>query len=375
LDAILASPLQKYQNTVTLVANLNLFTVGGPMKFSRLSNAFVFSIIVTVVGTLHAEEAAKAPAPIAKIGNTVLTEDELRKDMGMNLYQVEQQLYMTKKNWVDQKAKTIVFDQAAKAAGLSLQAWQAREIDGKTTPPTQQEIDQWAPRFGVQGSTVPPSDAQYKAMKEQATQYLTQQKRTQRENDLHQQLSQKSPIELFFTKPEAPHIDVTYTKDSPVKGPKDAPITVMEFTDFQCPWCKRSQDSVKATEQVYGDKIKLVDRMFPLTSMHPRAMPSAEAAFCAKEQGKYWEFRDKLFPSETMSDSDFKQFAKDIGLNQKKFDTCLTTHKYAAQVQADIADGQRFGVQGTPTFFVNGIQTGFPQLQETVKSELDKKKS
>jgi len=345
------------------------------MKITRLSIPLVFSILLSSVCKLHAEDAAKAPAPVAKIGDTVLTEDELRKDMGMNLYQVENQLYMTKKGWVDQKAKTILFGQAAKAAGMSPQAWQAREIDGKITPPTQQEVDQWAPRFGVQGSTAPPSDAQYKVMKEQASQYLTQQKRSQRENELYQQLAQKNPVELLFTKPEAPHIDVTYTKDSPVKGPRDAPVTIIEFTDFQCPWCKRSQDSVKATEQAFGNKIKLVDRMFPLTSIHPRAMPSAEAAFCAKEQGKYWEFREKLFPSETMSDSDFKQFAKDLSLNQKKFDACMSSHKYAAQIQSDMADGQRFGVQGTPTFFVNGIQTSFPQLQETVKGELDKKKS
>ncbi len=149
----------------------------------------------------------------------------------------------------------------------------------------------------------------------------------------------------------------------------------MEFTDFQCPWCKRSQDSVKAVEQAYGDKIKMVDRMFPLTSIHQRAMPSAEAAYCAKEQDKYWEYRDKLFASQTLSDSDFKQYAKEVGLNEKKFDACIASHKYASQIQNDQADGQRFGVSGTPTFFVNGIQTGFPQLQETVKGELDKKKS
>src|SRR5437762_8368981 len=117
------------------------------MKISRPYIAFVFSILLSANYILRAEDA-KAPAPVAKIGNTVLTEDELRKDMGMNLYQVENQLYMTKKGWVDQKAKTILFGQAAKAAGLNQPAWQAREIDGKIAPPSQQEVDQWAPRFG-----------------------------------------------------------------------------------------------------------------------------------------------------------------------------------------------------------------------------------
>src|SRR5207253_831810 len=107
------------------------------------------------------------------------------------------------------------------------------------------------------------------------------------ESEVYQQFAQKMPVELFFTKPEAPHIEVTSPKESPVKGPANAPVTIVEFTDFQCPWCKRSQDNVKAVEQAYAGKVKLVDRMFPLTQMHPRAMPSAEAAFCAKEQGKY----------------------------------------------------------------------------------------
>jgi protein-disulfide isomerase len=327
------------------------------------------------VSAVRAEDAAKAGAPIAKIGNTILTEDELRKETGMSLYDAENQLYQIRKNWVDQKAKAILFDQGAKDAGLTRQAWEAREIDGKTTPPTQQEIDQLAPRFAAQGSTAPISDTQLAKLKEQARQYLTTQKRASLENSLYQQLVQKNPVELLFTKPEAPHINVTYTKESPVKGPANATVTIIEFTDFQCPWCKRSQDSVKALEQAYGQQIKLVDRMFPLTSMHPRAMPSAEAAFCAKEQDKYWEMRDKLFASQTMSDEDFKQFAKDLGLKEKKFDKCMADHKYAPVIQADMADGQRLGVRGTPTFFVNGLQTNFQQLQDAVKNELAKQKS
>jgi protein-disulfide isomerase len=345
------------------------------MKINRSLFIVLSSIISLSTLSLYAQDAAKAPTPLAKIGDTILTEDDLHKDMGMSVYDAENQLYQVKKNWIDQKAKALIFSQAAKDAGLSLSAWQAREIDGKVTPPTQQEIDQMASQFATRGSTVPPSAEQYTQMKEQAKQYLSQQKRTQRENDVYQQLAQKTPVELFFVKPEAPHIDVTYSKDSPVKGPANAPVTIIEFTDFQCPWCKRSQDSVKAVEQAYGDKIKLVDRMFPLTQMHPRAMPSAEAAFCAKEQGKYWEMRDKLFVSQTMSDDDFKQFAKDLGLNEKKFDKCLAEKKYDSIIQGDMADGQRFGVRGTPTFFVNGLQTSFPQLQDTVKNELDKQKS
>ena len=299
-----------------------------------------------------------------------MTEDDLRKDMGMNLYDAENQLYQIKSSWVDQKAKSILFDQAAKQAGLSPQAWQAQEIDAKMPPVSQQEIDQLAPRFAAQGSTTPPTDAQYARMKDQARQYLTGQKREQQEKAVYQALTLKNPVELFFTKPEAPHINVSYAADDPMKGPKNAPVTIIEFTDFQCPFCKRSQDTIKQIEATYGDKVKLVERQYPLP-FHNRAKPSAEAALCAKDQDKFWEMHDKLFPSQWLENSDIQGSAKVMGLNEKKFDNCLTDHKYASRIEADIADGQRYGVRGTPHFFINGRPISGAQPFEGFKSAID----
>ncbi len=320
----------------------------------------------------HAGTPETGPAPLAKIGNTPLTEDEMRKDLGLSLYNAENQLYQVKRNWIDQKAKSILFDQAAKEAGLARKDWDKREIESHLSETSTAEVDQMMQRM-TQGQAItdPTKLAQ---MKQQATQYLSTQKRSQLENQLYQQLLQKNPLEVSLVKPEAPHIDVTYTKDNPVKGPSSASVTIVEFTDFQCPWCKRSQENVKAVEQTYGDKVKIVARQFPL-QMHPRAFPAAEAALCAKEQGKFWEYRDKLFDKQELSDEDLKRYAKEIGLKQKKFEKCVADRKYQPLVQADVTDGQRFGVQGTPTFFVNGIQVGFQVLQDTVKAELDRKKS
>jgi protein-disulfide isomerase len=347
------------------------------MKKMRYAVVFVLSLFASTLCTIGAEDT-KAPAPVAKIGSTILTENDLHKDQGATLFDAENQLYEIKKNWVDSKAKPILFGQAAKEAGLSLQAWQAKEIDAKAGTPSDQEIDQWTPRFAVRGSTTPPTDAQYAAMKKQAREYLTQQKRAQRENEVYQQLTQKYPIEMFFTKPEAPHINVTYSPDDPMKGSKSAPVTIIEFTDFQCPFCKRSQDTIKQIEQVYGNKVALVERQYPLP-FHNRAKPAAEAALCAKEQGKFWEMHDKLFPSQAMEDTDIKRFATEVGLNQKKFDQCLAEHKYAARIEADIADGQRYGVRGTPHFFINGRPISgaqpFDVFKAAIDDELAKKKS
>jgi len=340
------------------------------MKIDRTPLFLSLSLISLTVCTIRAEEAAKAGAPVAKIGNTILTEDELRKEAGMNLYEAENQLYQIKKNWVDQKAKAILFDQAAKEAGLTRQAWVAREIDGKVTPPTQQEIDQMAPRFGVQGSTKTPSDAEYARMKDQAKQYFTGQRHAQQENAVYQRLLQKNTVEFLFAKPEAPHIEVTYSPDDPVKGPKSAPVTIVEFTDFQCPYCKNSQNTLKQVETAYAEKIKLVERQYPLP-FHNRAKPAAEAALCAKEQGKFWEMHDLLFPSQSLEDADIQRFAQQVGLNKKKFDNCLAEHKFAARIDADIADGQRFGVRGTPHFFINGRPISGAQPFEAFKTAID----
>ena len=192
----------------------------------------------------------------------------------------------------------------------------------------------------------------------------------QQENVVYQQLVQKNPVELLFAQPEAPHIDVTYAADDPMRGPKTAPVTIVEFTDFQCPFCKRSQETIKQIEAAYGDKVKLVERQYPLP-FHNRAKPSAEAALCAKDQGKFWEMHDKLFPSQSLEDADIQRFAKDIGLNEKKFDKCLADHKYMARIDGDIADGQRFGVQGTPHFFINGTPISGAQPFDAFKPVID----
>jgi protein-disulfide isomerase len=339
------------------------------MKMTRSTAVLALSLFASSLCAVGADET-KAPAPVAKIGSTILTENDLHKDEGATLFDAENQLYEIKKNWVDSKAKPILFGLAAKEAGLSLQAWQSKEIEAKAGTPAEQEIDQWTPRFAVRGSTTPPTDAQYVAMKKQAREYLTQQKRAQRENEVYQQLVQKYPIEMFFTKPEAPHINVTFAPDDPIKGVKSAPVTIIEFTDFQCPFCKRSQDTIKQIEQTYGNKIAFVERQYPLP-FHNRAKPSAEAALCAKDQGKFWEMHDKLFPSQSLEDADIKRFATEVGLNQKKFDQCLTEHKYAARIDADIADGQRYGVRGTPHFFINGRPISGAQPFDVFKSAID----
>ncbi|MBI4176699.1 MAG: DsbA family protein, partial [Candidatus Aenigmarchaeota archaeon] len=146
--------------------------------------------------------------------------------------------------------------------------------------------------------------------------------------------------------------------DDPAAGPADAKVTLIEFSDFQCPFCGRFyEQTLSQIKSNYVDtgKIRFVYRDFPLDSIHPQAKPAALAAECADEQGKFWEYHNKLFENQgSLSDSYYKQLAADLGLDTGQFNTCVDSGKYASEVDKDFQDGAAAGVSGTPTVFVNG---------------------
>jgi len=169
--------------------------------------------------------------------------------------------------------------------------------------------------------------------------------------------------------------------DDPVKGSPDAPVTIVEFSEFQCPYCGLYvRETFPKIDETYvkTGKVKYVFRDFPLTSIHPNAQKAAEAAGCAAQQGKFWEYHDILFTHQDALDvPSLKQYAADLGLDTAQFDACLDSGAMADEVAKDMADGQQYGVTGTPAFFVNGIKlTGaqpFEAFQELIEEELAKK--
>src|SRR4029079_5699501 len=132
------------------------------------------------------------------------------------------------------------------------------------------------------------------------------------------------------------------------KGKPDAPIELIEFSDFQCPFCQRANPTVDQVLKAYGDKIHFVYRHYPLPN-HPNATPAAEAAACAAEQGKFWPYYDRLFENQSrLQDADLKQHASDLGLDTTRFNSCVDTHKLKSLVEADVRAGSDAGVNGTP---------------------------
>lgn len=169
-------------------------------------------------------------------------------------------------------------------------------------------------------------------------------------------------------------VDVS-TDGYPSLGPADAPITIVEFSDFQCPYCRKFyEDTYHALLDAYPGKIRFVYRNFPLTSIHPEAFPSAQAAMCANDQNAFWDYHDKLFSSANLGQTVYIQYATDLGLDVDKFQACLTNGTHDAEINSDSNYAMSIGVGSTPTFFVNGykVEGAYPidYFKQVIDQEL-----
>ncbi len=173
---------------------------------------------------------------------------------------------------------------------------------------------------------------------------------------------------------DAQAIEVSVDDDDPVLGSANAPVTLVEFSDFQCPFCKKANDeSLKLIVKNYVEngKVKMVYKYFPL-EFHPEAEPAALAAACADEQNKFWEYRDLLFVNQAeLSDANYKKWAEDLDLDTEQFNDCYKGLKYLEAVKKDMADGQKYGVSGTPAFFVNGKMISGAQPYAAFETEIE----
>jgi len=172
--------------------------------------------------------------------------------------------------------------------------------------------------------------------------------------------------------------------DDPIMGDSDAPITIVEFSDFQCPFCARFHTQTLPSileEYIEQGKVKLVFRDFPIQSIHPNALPASVAAECANDQNKFREMHDALFEKQsewnkletTEALSLFSKYASEMQLDQESFDSCLTSGKHIPEIQNDLNDGRDYGVTGTPGFFVGNDQIGFVELKGAQPFESFKK--
>jgi len=175
---------------------------------------------------------------------------------------------------------------------------------------------------------------------------------------------------------EPPRVNVE-AGGAPGRGPEAAPVTIVEFADFQCAYCGKALDALRKVEERYSGKVRLVFRDFPLTEIHPNAAKAAEAGACANDQGKFWPMHDRLFADPTkLAVADLKQNAAELGLDAAAFAACLDSGKHAGDWKKSLEEGQRHGLTGTPAFFINGrLLIGavpYESLSLVIDEELDR---
>jgi len=331
--------------------------------------ALVASLAVGAALAAVPEKRAPKPAEagaVAMVGNEPITAAEFEQLAGARLFAVRTQEYNQKRALLEEAIDKRLLEKEAKARGISADEVQRIEVEAKIPAVTEAEMKDFyeknKPRFG----STPEADAL-----KQIENGLRGQKTRERQAAFAHELRDKASVRILL---DPPRVAVSLG-DDPVKGPASAPVTIVEFSDFQCPFCSKVTPTLKQLEEKYGDKLRVVFRDFPLSSIHKDAAKAAEAAECAHAQGKFWEMHDKLFGDQSkLQVEGLKKSAADIGLDAAAFNQCLDSGKFAAEVQKDVDEGMSYGVTGTPAFFINGRMLfgarPIEQFQEVIDSEL-----
>ena len=296
------------------------------------------------------ERNGEVPEVLATVGGDPITMADVHSRVGEALDKIETQYQRSRSKLVDSTIQAILRDRVlmaeAKKQGKTVDELVAAEA-GVPLEPTDVEVSTW-----YQENRARIGNRTLDQVRPQIVAYLREQRRKDAMSKLEQRLDKDFNVKLNFE----PYRLTFNNTGAPTSGRADAKVTLVEFSDFQCPYCQGFVPTLKRVEKEYGDKLLIVYRQYPIPNLHPNAFKAAEASLCANEQGKFWELHDIMFAEQQqLSVSDLKEKARRLGMNSKKFDGCLDSGRYVEQVQNDQKEGLRVGINGTPTVFINGI--------------------
>jgi protein-disulfide isomerase len=321
--------------------------------------------------------AAQAPAAnpddgvVAAWQGGQLTYGELKKGIEMDLIKLQADYltnrYDAESEAMDDKVNQALLEAEAKKEGLAdASALLKKEVEAKTDAPTETEIKELfdANARKLRGKTLD-------EVRPDITKAVSQRKQGERFQVYITDLRKQYGVVTQLPYPDLPRVPVS-VDDDPSTGPADAPITIVQFAEYQCPYCGKAAESVAEVEKNYPGKIHFVFRDFPL-GFHDRAIPAAIAANCAEQQGKYWEVHDALMSNQrALEDADLERVARDAKLDIDKWQTCRKDPAIEAEIHKDMDDGNKAGVSGTPAFFINGVFLNGAQPYEKFKAIIDR---
>jgi protein-disulfide isomerase len=335
----------------------------------------------TAIGILvFATFAAAQDKKLAVVNGEVVTEDQVKKaakeeleNLGVRKAQAEMGFLRDQQAIFEKTLDSIVdsklIEAEAKKRNVTKELLVTQEVDSKVTYASDQDVNAFyeanKARINISGA---------EAMR-QIRAYLMEQRRDAAYKMFVDKLKKDYKVETYL---EPLRVEIA-TQGFPSKGGAAAPVTIVEFSDFECPFCAGLFPTLKQVESRYADKIRIVFRQFPLTSIHPHAQKAAEASLCANEQQKFWEMHDAMFLDNKNLEVDaLKQKATALKLDMAVFNTCIDSARHAETIRKDIAEGVKLGITGTPAMFINGrfINGNVPlaELSKVIDEELQRKK-
>lgn len=310
-----------------------------------------------------------ASTAVARVGSRTLTQADLEEIAAAELAQIENQRYQVMERGIARLVDEALLAAEAERLGKTPEDLMAAEINGAVEPVTDEEVAAW---YEANQSRIGPRPKEQ--VLPQIRQFLERQRADGRRAAYLASLRERFPVEVFL---EPPRMELDLARAT-YKGSEAAPVTLVEYSDFQCPACQRVNPDLARLKTEYGDRLRVAFVQNPLTSIHPQAFKAAEAALCARDQGRFWEMHDALFADQGNLEEDaLVQRARSLGLEAEAFETCLDSGEHTATVRADLDSALARGITSTPSIFINGrpvqLMGGTPifdQLARVVDDEL-----
>lgn len=308
---------------------------------------------------------------LATIDGEPVTMADVEEVLGEQLDQMEFKYRLQRHQLIQTGLERVVRNQLLESAAAARGVSEQQLIDQRvgSTAVSDEEIESWyQENAGALGGR------SLEELYPRIRQFLQQMKRERALESFAQELEGEQDVE-YLLEPFRVELD---NEGSPATGPEDAAVTLVEFSDFECPFCGRFFPTFERVKEEYGDRLRIVFRQYPLREIHPNAYGAALASLCAHEQGHFWEMHDLMFQEQDRLDQrSLQDKAERVGLDMAQFNECMASQRYADQIQRDMRAGDRVGVEGTPALFVNGIPVPggavpYDVLSDIIEEELSR---
>ncbi len=364
-----------------IVVILLAFSVRRKLLWQQLALALLFVMIGTAwipyenklfASTAVQGQGGAEDGVAAKIGDEVITEQRLDVMVGSRLLDLKKEVYRLKTEKLDQLIIEYVLQKESKEKGQAPEQFLEENFPMSKFSPTEQEIDKSIQdnQDRLREYQGPPEE-----LRSRVKSFLENQKRVQAINAYAHALGPKYGLKVYLQVPQPAKIKVD-TDGAPSQGPADAAVTVIEFSDYECPACRATHETVQKVKENYGSQIRWIFMDYPL-KRHKFAFKAAEAAHCAGDQGKFWQYQELAFTREKLDTDSLVQYARELGLSTDTFRSCLDKDKFKEQIEKSIKNASNAGVDRTPSFLINGNLfiggPAFENFKAVIETDLKKK--